>query len=51
MNALVSHFDAGINGTDEEDAAEDDEDADVKTEHKHCSAEERRTGSLGSITH
>ena len=47
---FVSHFDAGVDGTDEEDVGEDDEDADVKTEHKCCAAEEEKTGSLGCIT-
>lgn len=50
MNAFVSHFDAGVDGTDEEDVGEDDEDADIKTKHKCCSVEEKRTDSLGSIT-
>lgn len=48
--ACVSYFDAGVDGTDEEDVGEDDEDADVKTEHKCCSAEEKKTRSLGCIT-
>lgn len=50
VKAFVSHFDAGVDGTDEEDDGEDDEDADVKTKHKCCSAEEKKTGSLGCIT-
>lgn len=48
--AFVSHFDAGVDGTDEEDVGEDDENADVKTEHKCCSVEEKKTGSLGCKT-
>lgn len=39
----VSHFDAGIDGTYEEDVGEDDEDADIKTKHKCCSAEDKKT--------
>ena len=41
MKAFVSYFDAGVDGTDEEDVGEDDEDADVKTYHKSCPAEEK----------
>lgn len=40
---FVSHFDAGVDGTDEEDVGQDDKDADVKTKHKCCSAEEEKT--------
>ncbi len=47
--AFVSHFYAGVDGTDEEDVGEDDKDADVKTKHKRCSVEERKTGSLGCM--
>lgn len=43
MKAFVPHFDAGVDGADEEDIGEDDEDADVKTKHKCCSAEEKET--------
>lgn len=49
MKAFVSYFNAGVDGTDEEDVDEDDEDADVKAKHKCCSAEEKKTGSLGCI--
>lgn len=38
----LRYLDARIYGTDEEDVGEDDEDADVKTEHKWCSAEEKK---------
>ncbi len=48
--AFVAYFDAGVDGTDEEDVGKDDEDADVKAEHKCCSTEERKTRSLGRIT-
>lgn len=40
--ACVSHIDAGVDGTDEEDVGKDDEDADVKATHKWCAAEERQ---------
>lgn len=50
VKVFVSHFDAGVDGTDEEDVGEDDKDADVKANHKHCAVEERKTGSLGCIT-
>lgn len=46
--AIVSYFDAGVDRTDEEDVGEDDEDTDVKAKHKCCSAEDEKTGSLGS---
>lgn len=36
---LCSYFDAGVDGTDEEDVGEDDKDANVKTEHKRRSEE------------
>ena len=45
--AFISYFNAGVDGTDEEDVGKDDEDADVKTEHKCCSVEEKKIGSLG----
>lgn len=47
MKALVSYFNAGVDGTDEKDVGEDDEDADVKTKHKCRSVEEKRRGPLG----
>lgn len=50
VKAFVSYFDAGVDGTDEEDVGEDDEDANVKTEHKCCSEEEKKTASLGCTT-
>ena len=42
MRAFVSHFDAGVYSTDEEDTGEDDEDADVKSKHKCRSVEEKK---------
>ena len=47
VKGFVSYFNAGIDGTDEEDISEDDEDADVKTKHKCCSVEEKKASSLG----
>lgn len=47
LKGFSSYFNAGIDGTDEKDVGEDDEDADVKTEHKCCSVEEKNGGSLG----
>lgn len=43
MKAFVSHFDAGVYGTDEEDAGEDDENTDVQPEHESCSVENEET--------
>lgn len=49
MKAFVSHFDAGVDGADEEDAGKDDENADVQPEHESCSVEnERKRRLLGS---
>lgn len=42
VKGLVSYFEAGIDGTDEEDAGKYDEDAKVKTKHKCCSVEEEK---------
>lgn len=47
LKGFVAYFNAGIDGTDKKDVGEDDEDADVKTEHKWCSVEEKKRGSLG----
>lgn len=46
MKAFVSHFDAGVDGTDEEDVCEDDENADVQPEHKCCSVENEETRTI-----
>lgn len=48
VKAFVSYFDAGVDGTDEEDVGKDDEDTDVKAKHKCSSMEDKTTGSLGS---
>lgn len=46
MKAFVSHFDAGVDGTDEEDVCEDDENADVQPEHECCSVENKETQAI-----
>lgn len=46
MKAFVSHFDAGVDGTDEEDVCEDDENADVQPEHECCSVENEETQAI-----
>lgn len=47
VKGFVSYFEAGIDGTDKKDVGEDDEDANVKTEHKCCSVEDKKASSLG----
>lgn len=46
MKAFVSHFDAGIDGTDEEDAGEDDENTDVQPEHESSSVKKEETQAI-----
>lgn len=46
MKAFVSHFDAGVDGTDEEDVGEDDEYADVQPDHESCSVENEETQAI-----
>lgn len=38
----MSYFDAGVDGTDEEDVDKYDEDAYEQTKHKCCSTEEKK---------
>lgn len=49
---LSPHFDAGVDGADEEDVGEHDEDGDVQAKHEWCAvAEGRRRVELGSCAH
>lgn len=38
---FVPYFDAGVDGTDEENVGEDDEDADIKAQHDFRAGEEK----------
>lgn len=49
MKAVVSHFDAGVDGTDEEDVCEDYENADVQPEHECGSVENEETQAIRTL--
>lgn len=49
---LSPHFDAGVDGADEEDVGEHDKDGDVQAEHERRAATERREqAELGRSAH